>query len=691
MAEDKRIRVSADATPLQELRQGAQTLWNDLTQMETRFKGLAEQTIGTIQRQIDLLKERNRVASDFTLGTGNVNTPGHVRIIEPGTTPGQPYRSPFGPNVTHDGNSVSNRILEAVNRIADTLESNFRNQQNGILPNTGGGGGDTLNPPVNNKPGQGGGGIGLGMGGFRIPTSISGLMGLLPAGALLMAIGSIFGKQAQFGATQYGAENEFQRRNNIGNHWLINGLTFGISGAEAQKREVARMASAQNDQSLRSYTSLFGTSYRDAVLQQLRGSFTQGFEYHAAIPTGVDMSPDQQDAYAAAGLFDMATGNNLKKQVYDYNQVPGELRVRSSNPDEYHTWASRTLGMDVSEYLTKATTLQRAGVYSRNTSDYAINQALMAQRMRGLSDEDLSSVFRTTRFDRSGRTGSDVIRTFDTNLRNLSRGMDPLAQQQFIASTLPEYLNQFNNISESVLSKTGSINSANIMRSMTGIQNATGMEGRQLNRMQEALMGVNVAQDDVSQALLLRAARELNPDATFSELQAYIEDMPNQPKLQERLLSNMEKMTGGGEMMRHTMKAMFPGLSMTDIVDFTKGNKTAEEIFQGINKGGEYDDTEVAKTVGPQELSNAGTRNRKIVDGVKQTLGESALSLKEALESLEKPVPVSIMKSDKPESGYVYPGLDFQATLPNFLDNIYGVLQDILKEQKKPIEIPYQP
>ena len=62
MAEDKRIRVSADASPLQELRQNAQALWNDFNKMESEFKNIAEQTVGVIQKQIDLLKERNALA-----------------------------------------------------------------------------------------------------------------------------------------------------------------------------------------------------------------------------------------------------------------------------------------------------------------------------------------------------------------------------------------------------------------------------------------------------------------------------------------------------------------------------------------------------------------------------------------------------------------------------------------------------
>ena len=62
--------------------------------------------------------------------------------------------------------------------------------------------------------------------------------------------------------------------------------------------------------------------------------------------------------------------------------------------------------------------------------------------------------------------------------------------------------------------RTGSLNTALIVRSMTSIQNATEMEGRQLERVQTSLMGNNISQDDVSQALLLRTAREVaGPDA----------------------------------------------------------------------------------------------------------------------------------------------------------------------------------
>lgn len=681
MAEDKRIRVSADLTPLQELRQGAQALLDDINNMEGRFRALSGKTLDTIQAQIDLLKERNRVADEFNPGKP---------ILYP-LTPGQAYRTPTGEK--HGDPTVSTRLLEAVKRIGDILEAQFRNQQNGILPDDGNpdeGGG--LIPPT--TPSRGGGASNVRGGNVRFPTSMSGLMSMIPLGALIMGIGTILGKQAQFGATQYGAENVFQRQNNIGNHWLLNMLTFGISGAEATKREVARTYAAQNDRALRDYTSLHAVDYRGAIGKQVSGFFKGSGDDVKVVDVQRERPLDEktEGAYVGANIA-RALGVNIDpKQVYTPTISTAELSLRTGNNDEYRNWATDTLGLNITDFLQRVTGLERAGVKGRNTELEDIKQLLVAQRIRGLSDEDLAGVQRTTRFGRGGMTGAGVVQAFDTNLQGFYRGM-PDANQR-IAATLSEYLDQFNRMSENLLSKTGSIETSNIVRSMTSIQNATGMEGRQLNRVQEALMGQNVAQDDVTQALLLRTAREIDPNAQLSDLQAMIEQMPEKPELQEKFFTSLQSMTGGGEMMRQVMKAVFPGLSMTDIVDLDNGKIKLDELFKkGTTKGGKYSDATAQAMVGDAEASTAGTDNRKILDGIAQTIKGGLPGLKEALESVEKPLPVMIVKAPPGSAGEdmmfnVFPD---PSQLFRLLEEGIYVLRDILTEQKKPVEIPYRP
>lgn len=674
MAEDKRIRVSADASPLQELRQNAQALWNDFNKMESEFKNIAEQTVGVIQKQIDLLKERNALAGGMQGGLPN-DTPTERRptLIDPYTgrplsggggavAPGTSGRA-LNTQLTERQQTTLDKILSEVVRIADLMEKTQRDDTNGVLPT--GSGGEPPQPPAPETPdlptpGQGGG-AGLFGKGFKMPTSMSGLMGMLPFGALIMGIGTILGQQAKYESAQYGAENEFQRRNNRGNHWLLNMLTFGISGAEAEKKEVGRNAATQNDRALGDYSALHRMSYRQALGSQFVDSFGDNVDYvtggnttyhdykvatdwsyrqkqsEPKDPTKLDLSGlafprTQQDAEA---WKDWEYGQK-RQQLYKADKA-GLVTDR----DELPTWASRTLGLNMTDYLSQVTTLQKAGVYERNTSLHDVNQLLMAGKIRGLSEDDAASVLATTRFDRSGRTGANVVQAFDTNLQGLGKS------DQYIASTLGEYLQSFNRMAENVLNRTGGINTAGIVRSMTSIQNATGMEGRQLERVQNSLMGNNISQDDVSQALLLRTAREVaGPDAQLSDLQAMIEQMPEKPELQQQFFERIQKMTGGGEMGRQVMKSIFPNLSMTDIIDLEKATgNDAQKIFRrGRSTGAEYSEAEARSMVGDIAASTAATQDRKIKDGYEEILGGkgSIASVVKALKE-EGPIPVTIV------------------------------------------------
>lgn len=674
MAEDKKIRVSADASPLQELRQNAQALWNDFNKMESEFKNIAEQTVGVIQKQIDLLKERNALAGGMQGGLPN-DTPTERRptLIDPYTgrplsggggavTPGTSGRA-LNTQLTERQQTTLDKILSEVVRIADLMEKTQRDDTNGVLPT--GSGGEPPQPPAPETPdvptfGQGGG-AGLFGKGFKMPTSMSGLMGMLPFGALIMGIGTILGQQAKYESAQYGAENEFQRRNNRGNHWLLNMLTFGISGAEAEKKEVGRNAATQNDRALGDYSALHRMSYRQALGSQFLDSFGDNVDYVTGGNTtyhdykmATDWSYRQKQSEPKDPTkldFSMLAFPRTEQDAkgwkeWEHGQKVQQLRNADkaglvTDRDELPTWASRTLGLNMTDYLSQVTTLQKAGVYERNTSLHDVNQLLMAGKIRGLSEDDAASVLATTRFDRSGRTGANVVQAFDTNLQGLGKS------DQYIASTLGEYLQSFNRMAENVLNRTGGINTAGIVRSMTSIQNATGMEGRQLERVQNSLMGNNISQDDVSQALLLRTAREVaGPDAQLSDLQAMIEQMPEKPELQQKFFERIQKMTGGGEMGRQVMKSIFPNLSMTDIIDLEKATgNDAQKIFRrGRSTGAEYSEAEARSMVGDIAASTAATQNRKIRDGYEEILGGkgSIAAVVKAIKD-EGPIPVTIV------------------------------------------------
>lgn len=643
MAEDKRIRVSADTTPLQEVRQAARELWEDLAQMETNFKQINDGVLQSIQKQIDLLKERNSLYTAFNpqeqtntqQGQNNRNT----GLIDPYTgrplfdkTEGQGIRNADFEKALN----VLDKISSDVTRIAETLEQDQRNQQNGLvpgeesqpapLPNPTGG--NPLQPPQQPNTPTGGRG-----GGFSLPTSLQGMMSLLPYGAALFGIGQMIGQQFQFQAMQYGAQNEFQRRNNVGKNPLLNMLSFGITGAKADEAEVGRLAAEQNDKVLKDYSALFGVSYNESLRRQITGSF--GGNYNNLFDQTIGAPKSRSDSYIRVS----EGGDTSRVVTGDKTRAEEANKAAGISKEEFQNWASTVLGLNITEFTEKITSLSRAGAKGSNTTDYDLKQLLLAQRLRGITYEQAEDVLRTTRFRRNeqGLTGAGVISAFDANLSERFAGRADA--NQLIASTLGEYLAQFNQISDRILDRVGSVNTTNIVRSMTSIQNATKMEGKQLERVQNALMGNDISQDDTTQALLLRTARQLNPEGNLSDLQADIEDMANNPELQKAFFGQIRQMTGGGEQMRHVLKAIFPQLSMSDIKKADLGQITEEELFdRGRTQGAQYSYRSAARMVGDAERSTAGTMNRKIFEGYENVMG--AEQLKAVLESIEKPLPV---------------------------------------------------
>lgn len=642
MAEDKRIRVSADTTPLQEVRQAARELWEDLAQMETNFKQINDGVLQSIQKQIDLLKERNSLYTAFNPqaqpnGRDGYN-PRNTGLIDPYT--GRPLSDRTQGQTVRGGDfekqvNILERIYGAVSRIAETLEQDQRNQQNGLVPGEDSQPAPLPAPSSDNplKPRQSDAGGSSGMGGFKIPASLQGILNALPYGAALYGMGQLVGQQVQFSAMQYGAENKFQRENNVGKNPLLNMFTFGISGALSDIKEVGRITASQNDKVLKDYSALRGVSYKSALRDQLAGGFDENADLLLDdFPIWASENPNKVDSRARKDLnsFD------------DFKKSRASRRAEAGiTDDEFQNWASNTVGLNLTEFMQRITSMSRAGAKGSNTTDDDLKQLLLAQRIRGVTDEQTDEVLRTTRFRRNeqGLTGAGVISAFDANLSERFAGRSDA--NQLIASTLGEYLAQFNKISDRILDRVGSVNTTNIVRSMTSIQNATKMEGKQLDRVQNALMGNNISQDDTTQALLLRVARQLNPEGNLSDLQADIEDMANNPELQKAFFGEIRKISGGGEQMRHMLKAIFPQLSMSDIKKADLGQITEEELFdKGRTSGARYNPEKAASMVGAAERSTAGTTNRKMVEGYEQIMGAS--DLKAVLESIEKPIPVFI-------------------------------------------------
>lgn len=633
MAENKRIRVSADASPLQELRQQVTSIWNEFISLENRFKGVAESTLDVLQKQIDLLSERNALMSGggFTAGGGG--------------SLGSSFRNAERSGGGTGFNSVFERINDGVKRIADILEKTHRDETNvlatGGVP-TGGGSNASLGALFGGGAGKAGKGSTVAlMGSLLNGGAMSMLVRAIPWAAVLMGVGKLIGSIYQGEVTKYNMGDQFDRANWDRNRsWWLRTFDFtGISAANYEKEAAQLNAARQATGDISKYASLYGMTFNAANAVGASG-LTRNSEYErlAAEANELERKYPTRTVREWVENFGDDGGRWVDKKIVDPRVKAAVDRAAAAyNNQDYEQsgWASRVLGLNYAQYLSQLSDYGRAAAYGWNSTTGDINQLLMAEKIRGLSAGDAQGVLRTARFGTNlGYSGANVVQAIDTALAGAG------FSNQYISSTLPEYLQLYNTIGNTSLGKVGRINSEAIVRAITGIQRSTGAEGKQLERLTNALTGGSVSSDDVTQAMLLRTARQLAPNASYSDLMAMKENMANDTALQKKFFENTYRATGGGDRFRSGLVSMY-GLSWSDAKLLDESIQKAggfEKGFdfwkRGTTRGAAYSESAAAAMISDVDKSRAGTENEKIVEGFKTMMPEFASML--AVETVKE-------------------------------------------------------
>lgn len=237
------------------------------------------------------------------------------------------------------------------------------------------------------------------------------------------------------------------------------------------------------------------------------------------------------------------------------------------------SYAARALGMNIGEYGERRAQLLRAsGGRIRSASEA---QSLMAaERLFGISPSTINALQGSMRFNTNERTtGSEVTSIFERTMRELRLPFEE------IASTIEESLTTFNQTSERILSRTGEVDAVRLTSALAGIRSFTGARGRQLERYQQAFTGQNISNDENTRALLMRSFFELNPGAQLSDFKV-MQDNWTQGRGLDTLfysLNRLQELTGGNKQATFTaLEQMFPGLSATDIEGLFKGGSTID-------------------------------------------------------------------------------------------------------------------
>jgi hypothetical protein len=292
------------------------------------------------------------------------------------------------------------------------------------------------------------------------------------------------------------------------------------------------------------------------------------------------------------------------------------------------SYAAGALGMNVGEYIQRRAALIRAaGGKEETVAPVPETQSLMAvQRLYGLSDRTVMGMQGAMRFARTeeGQTASSsaIIRSFEQTMKQLQI---PLSE---IASTMDESMTTFIRSADDILSRTGEIDAASIASIMRAVRLQTGMEGRQLERVQQAFMGQRISQDDVTQTLLLRATQQATGLTNPSEILAAMEDLSRgegDKNIMKRFLESLKEISGGSlEMLRHLMRGAFTNLSYTDInkitgqgdIDFGEFYKKVDESRQALREQNDptnrYEPTAAERTVTSGEKMMSTYENRMI-------------------------------------------------------------------------------
>lgn len=332
-----------------------------------------------------------------------------------------------------------------------------------------------------------------------------------------------------------------------------------------------------------------------------------------------------------------------ERRVIPYAQVmgvsAGEAFRQAGREGSY---AAESLGMDYASYLGRRAELIRAGggrfVGGNEYDPYAVRETqsvMAAERLFGLSPNAVNRLQGAMRFgDQDSGTGaSAIIREFEQAMKNLGI---PFEQ---IASTMEESLDTFVTQSDQILSKRGEFDAKEIAAMFSGIRQATGLQGRQLERVQQAFTGQGISKDEVTNAMLVRSIQEVMPDKTsYSEIQEELEKIragAADPEVMENFLNRVVERTGGGsEQLRLAMSEIFPNLSWNDINSTIQKDsdpsKLVSNLFDLYKQASQriretpteaYDRDAARRTVGTGETILASDMNRQMSEGA-NILGE---------------------------------------------------------------------
>lgn len=604
--DEKRIRISAETAPINELRGAVVGLYRDLISLAKENQLIYDKNLQSLEKQVSLLQRRNELERDLIPNGGRTLNPNGGNFNQPLSLDS----NLFNPILERQDSSLN--LLRSI----DSSLRTFLSQNNG----TSGDG----------NSGDGGGALPTGKGGS------GGLAGLLKGGLAAFTVGDVV-RSAVGGWQGYNFGKAFADYRGGGNGTYpvlgaISGMAenseiLGMLGKMTGLGDVAGKLKFSNLAKSQFSPYAFGRDLAELTYGGIGGEL-----YDRSLSTLNEM------AGVRRGMAQLTGSNhfNFPIQVADFDNLSLNGAYMGMSPQQY--------------WQRQAELLRQSG----GTSYMSDNEDIMRmQHITGLSNNTTASLQYAQRFSTSGGNAADIVGVIEGSLRQSGK---PLEQ---IRATLDEYLSVYNETSARQIELLGKVDTDRLSHALTAIAVNSGESGARLQVYQRAFTGQTMNEGDTATALMLRKIRQNNPNMGYADAMATLEDVRSgaRPDLMREIIKDMTS-SGNRNVAISNMRNML-GLTWrqaTDAWDKSGGNPAQWLEENGILRGRDYSKQEAESVTGQGEILNAVDAN-KFLDW-SQSFGKQLLdnteAMSKAIDTLLKSIEageLTVNKSLKPNAG----------------------------------------
>ena len=339
----------------------------------------------------------------------------------------------------------------------------------------------------------------------------------------------------------------------------------------------------------------------------------------------------------AGRLFSSAEGVGLSKEKFGVLNRMGIGGVNNLGLIGTARDVGSLYGFNATDVVNRSNAYQ--GIGMRNVNN--IPSLLGAERMLGLSQGDISGIYGATRHSKfayasGGKTDVEqVIATFNQYLRETK-------QQQAV---LPEVLRTFNMVA-SQIGQSGYVDQNILSTSIAGISSASGLKGQHLQRFIGGVQGLGGTQNPMTRSLMMRAFRQMNPNASLWDIQTMMESPMEHLGEVSKFMGNIEGMAGGkGGAYKQILYSIFKdsGLNRRDIDLVTGGGKSLRDILSSKTTEGDiYKETQL----GAGKYVSEMTKSTKAWDRAFEEYGDKAAQYVSSALSKVKEVVDDVLSTD---------------------------------------------